>query len=103
MPSKVRDSSAERRREKKETSRSDRDKRERDRDRTRDRDRDKDKDRDRHRSSRKVSTRDKTSSRTSISPIDENRRGSMPGKVDDGTLKSESKSSLPYPTLSKEH
>ena len=109
MPSKVRDSSAERRREKKESSRSDKDKRERDRDRPRDkdrdrdRDRDKDKDRERHRSSRKVSTREKISSRTSISPVDEKRRGSMPAKLDDDYLKSESKSSLPYPTLSKEH
>ncbi|OCT46611.1 putative 5-Methylcytosine G/T mismatch-specific DNA glycosylase [Cladophialophora carrionii] len=105
MPSKVRDSSAERRREKKESSRIDKDRRDRDRERTRDRDRDKDKDKDRekHRSSRKASTKEKTSSRTSISPVDEKRRSSMPGKIDDGSLKSESKSSLPYPSLSKEH
>jgi hypothetical protein len=93
MPSKVRDSSAERRREKKESSRSEKDRR----------DRDKDKDRERHRSSRKVSTKEKSSSRTSISPADQKRRSSMPGKVEDVSPKNDSKSSLPYPTFSKEH
>ncbi|KIV77989.1 hypothetical protein PV11_09760 [Exophiala sideris] len=98
MPSKVRDSSAERRREKKESSRS-----EKERDK-KDRDRDRDKDKDRHHSHRKPSTKDRASSKTSLSPADDKRRSSMPGKVEDASpLKSDSKSSLPYPSFSKEH
>ncbi|OAP62369.1 hypothetical protein AYL99_04572 [Fonsecaea erecta] len=113
MPSKVRDNSAERRREKKESSRSEKDRRERDRDRDRERDRDKDRDRDRdkdrdkdkerHRSHRKTSVREKTSSRTSISPVNEKRRSSMPGIIEDAPSKLDSKSSLPYPSFSREH
>ncbi|KIW42340.1 uncharacterized protein PV06_05901 [Exophiala oligosperma] len=97
MPSRIRDNSAERRREKKESS-----KHEKDRDR-RDKDRDRDRDKDKHRSHRKISTKEKTSSRTSLSPVDDKRRPSMPGKVEETPLKSESKSSLPYPSFSKEH
>ncbi|OAG43133.1 hypothetical protein AYO21_02752 [Fonsecaea monophora] len=120
MPSKVRDNSTERRREKKESSRSEKDRKERDhrdrerdrekdrdrdrdRDRDKDRDRDRDKDKERHRSHRKASVREKTSSRTSISPVNEKRRSSMPGKVEDVPIKSDSKSSLPYPSFSREH
>ncbi|KIX00515.1 uncharacterized protein Z518_10655 [Rhinocladiella mackenziei CBS 650.93] len=95
MPSKVRDNSVERRREKKESSRSERDRK--------DRDRERDRERDRHRSHRKASTKEKTSSRTSLSPVDNKRRSSMPGKVDDVPTKSEPRSSLPYPSFSKEH
>ena len=90
MPSKVRENSPERRRERKDASKHDRSDR-----------------KERHKSSshRKSSTREKTSSRTSISPVDPKRRSSMPGilKEDNSPLKSESKSSLPYPTFSKEH
>ncbi|KAK5195200.1 hypothetical protein LTR96_002798 [Exophiala xenobiotica] len=98
MPSKVRDNSAERRREKKESSKS----LEKERDR-KDRDRDRDRDKERHRSHRKAATKEKTSSRTSLSPVDNKRRSSMPGKVDNGPFKSDSKSNLPYPSFSKEH
>ena len=100
MPSKVRDSSTERRREKKESSRSEKEKDKKDRDR----DRERDKDKDRHRSHRKSSTKEKTSSKTSLYPTGDKRRSSMPGKVEDASpLKSDSKSSLPYPSFSKEH
>ena len=87
MPSKIRENSLERRREKKESSKHDRSER-----------------KERHKSHRKSTTKDKTSSRTSISPVDPKRRSSMPGILrDDSPLKSDSKSSLPYPTFSKEH
>ena len=94
MPSKIRENSPERRRERKEASKHDKDKDRADR-------------KDRHKSSshRKSSTKDKTPSRTSISPADPKRRSSMPGviKEESNALKSDSKSSLPYPTFSKEH
>ncbi|EXJ79149.1 hypothetical protein A1O3_08650 [Capronia epimyces CBS 606.96] len=103
MPFKVRDSSVERRREKKETARLEKPERDR-KDRDRDRDKDRQDRQDRHRSHRKLSTKDKTNSRTSLSPADNKRRSSMPGKIEDGPLtKSDSKSSLPYPSFSKEH
>ncbi|EXJ96285.1 hypothetical protein A1O1_01411 [Capronia coronata CBS 617.96] len=94
MPFKIRDSSPERRREKKESSKMEKHERER-----------KDRDKDRHRSHRKTPTKEKTTSRSSLSPADGKRRSSMPGKVEveDASLRSESKSSLPYPTFSKEH
>lgn len=98
MPFKLRDSSPERRREKKESTKPEKP----DRDR-KDRDRDRDKDREKHRSHRKATTKEKTSSRTSLPPADNKRRSSMPGKVEDASYKSDSKSSLPYPTFSKEH
>ncbi|RMZ91049.1 hypothetical protein DV736_g1712, partial [Chaetothyriales sp. CBS 134916] len=133
MPSKIRESSAERRRERRDTaSKHDKDRSER-----------KERDRDRHKTTsshhRKTTTaKDRTStgktnrvdktdrtdradradrgarttsSRASTSPADAKRRSSMPTQshtsaaADDPSvpLRSESKSSLPYPTVSKEH
>lgn len=93
MPSKLRDNSLERRRERKERSRSDKEKSE-----GRER---------RHRSSthRTLSTKEKTTSRTSLSSVDESkRRSSMPDTLDeDETPSNEIKLNRPYPTFSKAH
>ncbi len=91
MPSKLRDSSPDRRREtsKKESSRR----------------LEKVDSREHRRSShRKSLSKDKSDSKASL-PRDETRRSSMPGILDTehALPKSDSKSSLPYPTFSKEH
>ncbi|KAK5942988.1 hypothetical protein PMZ80_003993 [Knufia obscura] len=110
MPTRPRDSSPERRREKKE-SRSDKsdrpEKKERDRS-DRDKDRDKDKER-KHRSThthRSSSTKEKSSSKTSLSSSGSRRRTSMPGVVEQDSsidgADTRSKSSA-YPAFSKEH
>ncbi|KIV95039.1 hypothetical protein PV10_02745 [Exophiala mesophila] len=106
MPSKIRDNSPERRREKKDltkaSDKSDRDRKDKDRDRDRDRQRTRRHKTPTHRIS---SSKDKTSSRTSLSPSSATRRPSMPAVLDDAPLplRAESKTSLPYPTFSKEH
>jgi hypothetical protein len=90
MPSKVRDTSPERRRDssKKDGRRLEKvDSREH-----------------RRSSHRKSSSKDKADSKTSL-PRDEMRRSSMPGILDteNAPPKTDSKTSLPYPTFSKEH
>ncbi|KPI45586.1 uncharacterized protein AB675_653 [Cyphellophora attinorum] len=91
MPSKLRDRSPERHRERKESSTEDKER----------------KRRHKSHSSRKPSSKEKSTSRTSLNSDSSPRRASMPGIIseeDENLLeKSESKSSLPYPTFSKQH
>jgi hypothetical protein len=91
MPSKVRDSSPERRRDssKKESSRR----------------LEKSDSREHRKPHRKSSSKDKSDSKTSL-PRDETRRSSMPGVLSTENVplpSSDSKTSLPYPTFSKQH
>lgn len=91
MPSKLREKSPERRRERKESSKDDKERRHR----------------HRTHSSRKTSSKDKSTSRTSLNSDGSERRSSMPGIISEeegsSPFKSDSKSSLPYPSFSKQH
>ncbi|KAK5101449.1 hypothetical protein LTR70_000823 [Exophiala xenobiotica] len=110
-PTRPRDSSPERKREKKE-SRGDKPVRPENKERERDHDMSKDKDKERkHRSShphphRSTSTKEKSASKTSLSSTDSRRRTSMPGIAEQDSsidnADSKSKSSA-YPAFSKEH
>ncbi|ETN38960.1 uncharacterized protein HMPREF1541_07002 [Cyphellophora europaea CBS 101466] len=91
MPSKLREKSPERRRERKESSKDDKEKRHR----------------HKTHSSRKSSSKEKSTSRTSLNSDGSQRRSSMPEAISEAEEKpipkSESKSSLPYPSFSKLH